>query len=284
MTDLLSDFGLVARNLTDVDDRFLKRTRYLIHDRDPLFTEQFREILKPSGVKTVKLPARSPDLNAHAERFVLSAKSGCLANIIPQGERHLRKAVREYTEQYHLERNHQGLDSELVERQTGRPDMDTPVECRGRLGGILKYYHRRARVIVGWVLAQDGVALRLCRTQRKEVDTPMRPRRKPPLVAISLLLTLLIAPAQADTDGRQVFVDARCDRCHAIEAAGVVAKKPRASDLSQVGAKEADWIRGYLLRKQELAGKAHPVAWKGSDKDLDALVVWLASLESSSAE
>jgi len=119
----------------------------------------------------------------------------------------------------------------------------------------------------------------------------MRPRRKPPLAAISLLLTLLIAPlcfapiaAQADTDGRQVFVDARCDRCHAIEAAGVVAKKPRASDLSQVGAKEADWIRSYLLRKQELAGNTPPVAWKGSDKELDALVVWLASLESSSAK
>jgi transposase InsO family protein len=134
----------VARNLTDVDDGFLKRTRYLIHDRDPLFTEGFRKILKPSGVKTVKLPARSPDLNAYAERFVLSVKSECLAKIIPLGERHLRKAVKEYTEHYHLERNHQGLDNELIEKLTGRPNMDAPVECRERLGGILKYYHRRA--------------------------------------------------------------------------------------------------------------------------------------------
>jgi transposase InsO family protein len=134
----------IARNLTDVDDGFLKRTRYLIHDRDPLFTERFREILKPSGVKTVKLPSRSPDLNAYAERFVLSVKSECLAKIIPLGERHLRKAVKEYTEHYHLERNHQGLDNELIEKLTGRPNLDAPVECRERLGGILKYYHRRA--------------------------------------------------------------------------------------------------------------------------------------------
>jgi transposase InsO family protein len=105
-------------------------TRYLIHDRDPLFTEGFRKILKPSGVKTVKLPARSPDLNAYAERFVLSVKSECLAKIIPLGERHLRKAVKEYTEHYHLERNHQGLDNELIEKLADSPTMDAAVECR----------------------------------------------------------------------------------------------------------------------------------------------------------
>ncbi len=134
----------MARNLTDCDSGFLNGARYLIHDRDPLFTEGFREILRPSGVKTVKLPARSPDLNAYAERFVLSVKSECLAKIIPLGERHLRTAVKEYTEHYHLERNHQGLGNELIEKLTGRPNMDAPIECRERLGGILKYYHRRA--------------------------------------------------------------------------------------------------------------------------------------------
>ncbi len=77
----------VARNLTDADSGFLNGTRYLIHDRDPLFTEAFREILWPASVKTVKLPARSPNLNAYAERFVRSVKSECLAKIIPLGER-----------------------------------------------------------------------------------------------------------------------------------------------------------------------------------------------------
>ncbi len=114
--------------------------RYLIHDRDPLFTEAFREVL----VRTVKLPARSPDLNAYAKRFVRSVKSECLAQIIPLGERHLRTAVKEYTGHYHLERNHQGLENELIEKPSGELNMTGAVECRERLGGVLKYYYRRA--------------------------------------------------------------------------------------------------------------------------------------------
>ncbi len=102
----------VARNLTDVDTGFLIGSRYLIHDRDPLFTEAFRAHLSSAGVETVKLPARSPNLNAFAERFVRSIKSECLAQIIPLGERHLRNTVADYTEHYHTERNHQGLDNQ----------------------------------------------------------------------------------------------------------------------------------------------------------------------------
>ena len=134
----------IARNLTDAEDGFLNGARYLIHDRDPLFTDAFRELLKLSGVKTVKLPARSPDLNAYAERFVLSIRSECLDQIIPLGERHLRKAVREYTEHYHVERNHQGRGNELIETPCEEPNMDGAVECQERLGGVLKYYRRAA--------------------------------------------------------------------------------------------------------------------------------------------
>jgi hypothetical protein len=122
----------------------LNGTRYLIHDRDPLFTEAFRDVLGTSGVRTVKLPARSPNLNAYAERFVRSIKSECLARIIPLGERHLRTAVNEYTEHYHLERNHQGLKNELIEDRRGAIDMSGDVKRHERLGGILNYYDRRA--------------------------------------------------------------------------------------------------------------------------------------------
>jgi putative transposase len=69
----------IARNLADCEDGFLNEARCLIHDRDPLFTRSFRQILKSSGVETVKLPARSPNLNAYAERFVRSIESECLA-------------------------------------------------------------------------------------------------------------------------------------------------------------------------------------------------------------
>jgi putative transposase len=134
----------IARNLTDCDEGFLNGSRRLIHDRDPLFTVSFREILRSSDVETVKLPARSPNLNANAERFVRSIKSECLAQIIPLGEQHLRHAVKQYTEHYHVERNHQGLDNQLIEERHGVADMNSAIERHERLGGILNYYERRA--------------------------------------------------------------------------------------------------------------------------------------------
>jgi transposase InsO family protein len=134
----------MVRNLTDDEDGFLKDASHLIHDRDPLFTLAFREGLKSSGVTSVKLPARSPNLNAYAERFVRSIKSECLAQIIPLGERHLREVVKEYTKHYHVERNHQGLDNKLIEDRRVGGNAKRDVECRERLGGILRYYYRRA--------------------------------------------------------------------------------------------------------------------------------------------
>ncbi len=92
----------------------------------------------------MKLPARSPNLNAYAERFVQSIKSECLAQIIPSGERHLRHAVKEYTEHYHVERNHQGLGNELIDDQRSAADMNGGVDQHERLGGMLSYYYRRA--------------------------------------------------------------------------------------------------------------------------------------------
>ena len=109
-----------------------------------MFTDGLRMILESSGVETVKLPARSPNLNAYAERFVRSIKSECLAKIIPLGERHLREAVKEYTEHYHLERNHQGINNELITKLAGGPDLNAAVKRRERLGGVLNYYYRRA--------------------------------------------------------------------------------------------------------------------------------------------
>jgi putative transposase len=93
----------IARNLTDSVDGFLQGMRYLIHDRDPLFTDEFGDILRGFGVKCLRPPAHSPDLSAYAERFVLSIKSECLGKVVPFGERHLRLAISEYLEHYHVE-------------------------------------------------------------------------------------------------------------------------------------------------------------------------------------
>ncbi len=133
----------VARNLTDARDGFLRSARYVILDRDPLYTAAFRRLLRDSGAKPLLLPARSPNLNAFAERFVGSAKSECLERIVPLGEGHLRTAVRAFVDHYHEERPHQGLGNELI---APKATLIGPggVQCRQRLGGLLKFYHREA--------------------------------------------------------------------------------------------------------------------------------------------
>ena len=106
----------IASTLTAADRRFLKGKRYLIHDRDPLFTAEFRRVLAAADVETVMLPPRSPNLNAYAERFVRSIKESCLRRMIFFGERSLRTAVGEFVEHYHAERNHQGLGNSSSHR------------------------------------------------------------------------------------------------------------------------------------------------------------------------
>ncbi len=133
----------VGRNLTDAVDGFLRGKRYLIVDRDPLFTAQFAALLRASGIELLRLPVRSPNLNAYAERFVRSIKSECLANIIPLGEAHLRTVIREYVEHYHEERNHQGIDNVIPFPRDALAN-EGKVRRRDRLGGLLRYYHRDA--------------------------------------------------------------------------------------------------------------------------------------------
>jgi transposase InsO family protein len=135
----------IARNLTDAFDGFLCGKRYLIVDGSQLFKYGFRSILKSSGVDVLKLPARSPDLNAYAERFVRSIKYECLNKLVLLSEAHLRLAVREFVEHYHLERNHQGLGNRLIEEPANENGGGAgEVVCGERLGGLLKYYYREA--------------------------------------------------------------------------------------------------------------------------------------------
>jgi len=83
----------IGRNLTDAVDGILNGKRYLIHDRDPLFTTEFLDMVADVGVQSVKLPPRSPNLNAHAERFVRSVKESCLQRMIWFGELSLHKGM-----------------------------------------------------------------------------------------------------------------------------------------------------------------------------------------------
>ena len=134
----------IARNLTDAEEGILNGKRYLIHDRDPLFTAEFLSLIADAGVESVKLPPRSPNLNAYAERFVRSIKESCLDRMIFFGEESLRTAIKNFIAHYHSERNHQGLANQLISPEAGHAGNTGEIQRRQRLGGTLNYYYRDA--------------------------------------------------------------------------------------------------------------------------------------------
>jgi putative transposase len=133
-----------ARQLTDPFEGFLVGKRYLIHDRDTKFTQAFDGLLKASGVEPIVLPPRSPNLNAHCERFVRSIKEEALAQMVMLGERSLYYAIQQYLAHYHHERNHQGLDNQRIAPEPEQNYQGGGVMRRDRLGGLLRYYYREA--------------------------------------------------------------------------------------------------------------------------------------------
>ena len=130
-----------AKNLTGWDGP-LEHARYVIHDRDTKYTAQFDAIMKSAGIKPIRLPPFSPNLNAYAENFVGKIKSECLNHMIFAGEKSLRHVVTEYVAYYRTQRNHQGLDNciPFPDATVNRPNGE--IKCKERLGGMLKYYYR----------------------------------------------------------------------------------------------------------------------------------------------
>ena len=111
--------------------------------------------LTGGGVQPIRLPPKSPNLNAHAERFqpirlppkspnLRSIKEECLSRLVPLGEAHVRQLVHEFVEHYHHERNHQGRDNQLLQRPPPPVNPDADVERWERLGGLLSFYYREA--------------------------------------------------------------------------------------------------------------------------------------------
>ena len=125
---------------------FLSGCRYLLHDRDSKFSTGFDQILKSGGVEPVRLPPHSPNLNAYAERWIRSVKSECLSKLIFFGERSLRHALDQYILHHRHERNHQGMDNLILfplnSDRVG--ESKGSMDCRERLGGLLKFYYRTA--------------------------------------------------------------------------------------------------------------------------------------------
>ena len=108
----------VARNACDVDDGVLSEGRKLLIDQDAKYSGDWRTFVKQQGVEVIRLPPKSPNLNAYAERFVRSIKDECLNRMIFIGEAALRRVIGEFMAHYHAERNHQGLGNRLHQRRT----------------------------------------------------------------------------------------------------------------------------------------------------------------------
>ena len=135
----------IARNVTMEEWGFLAPGQYLIHDRDGKYCPAFQQLIDTAGVTRVPLPPRSPNLHAYAERWVRSVKEECLSRFILFSEHSLSHVLKEYVAHYHQERPHQGKGNVVL---LSSPDQDSacqgPIQCRERLGGLLKYYARDA--------------------------------------------------------------------------------------------------------------------------------------------
>jgi hypothetical protein len=137
----------LGHTLLDPADGFLRNATHLIHDRDPLFTKAWAALLESGSVESVPIPARSPNCNPHAERFVRTVRGECLEHFVICSERHLRHLLHEFVAHYNAERYHQGIGGRLI-RPNPPPTSDNAtsdsIRCRSRLGGTLNFYHRQA--------------------------------------------------------------------------------------------------------------------------------------------
>jgi hypothetical protein len=133
----------VVRMLTMPETGVMPASEVLICDRDRKWSGDVRRRLRDAEIRVAVTPERAPNANAYAERFVRSIKEECLDRLIPIGDRHFRRALTEYVEHYHRERNHQGLANRLI---FGSPliERTSHVRRQSRLGGLLNFYQRAA--------------------------------------------------------------------------------------------------------------------------------------------
>jgi len=143
-------YGISRFNVDDPDwtkpyghfQWFPERETVYNMDRDASFHAAFRLLLEQTGVRVVWTPPSSLNCNAHIERFHRSFKTEVAERMIFFGEAHLRRAVDEYLVYYHRERNHQGLDGEIINPEREAGPSQGKICRRERLGGMLNYYHR----------------------------------------------------------------------------------------------------------------------------------------------
>ena len=134
-----------ARNLA-VGER-LHGIHFAIRDRDSKYSGPFDEVLRTEGVKIVKTPIRSPRANAHAERWIRTARAECLDWILVLGRCHLERVLRTYAAHYNRARPHRGLELKTPEP---RPDSapwpadGASVRMHEMLSGLIHEYELAA--------------------------------------------------------------------------------------------------------------------------------------------
>jgi transposase InsO family protein len=133
-----------ARNLSP--SGALDDVKFLIRDRDSKSVASFDEILRTDGVKVIQTPFRSPQANAHAERFVRTARTECLDWLLVLGPRQLEGVLRVYVDHYNTERPHRALGRHppLATQPPTPPSPQAALQRRDRLGGLLHEYHLAA--------------------------------------------------------------------------------------------------------------------------------------------
>lgn len=105
----------------------------------------FDEVLRSEGIRIVKTPARAPQANAIAERFVRTVRSECLDWLLILNRRHLENVLRVYVGHYNSERPHRALDLRPAQgTSASEPSVCGAIHRRDRLGGLIHEYHRAA--------------------------------------------------------------------------------------------------------------------------------------------
>ena len=134
-----------ARNLLmDLGDR-AGRFRFLIRDRDSKFATASDDVFAGNGTRVIRTPARSPQANSFAERFVGTVCRECLDHVLILGEQHLRSVLAQYARHYDGHRPDQGLQQEPPQRQPGHAvDITARIERSQVLSGLISEYHRAA--------------------------------------------------------------------------------------------------------------------------------------------
>ena len=132
-----------ARNLTGFGG-LLTGVSYLLVDRDSKFLPPREYVSDLTETNVVLLPPKSPNLNAQIERYMRSMKSECLNRMIFFGRRSLERALKQFVTHYHGGRNHQGLGNRIIDPREEVGKNAGEIRCRKRLGGLLRYYYRKA--------------------------------------------------------------------------------------------------------------------------------------------